>query len=363
MVDPENQSKSGFGMFADELPLSPSPFDYTPDSAIARKRRDGFSCAHDKPDSPPCGRANCSACKKVFRDNVGPQILRHTAHGQWGRIHLVDPTLLLSDADLDAMTVADFDRIRKSMQDKMRKAFTSNGLVPPDVIGEFEFSRETIKENGREVHHMWAPHIHGVIEISQGKERLQAALNSRFWSDRSTPRPALIDLIGNQEKWISYFMKDPRDLHQRIHFRWAERLNRRRDGVLPVPSRPKASAKRRNPEPKKRSMSGQQAEPLMRLLSRIPVQKLVIMLGYQFQGSFMDGRILKIDPKGRSSGSSAPPLGDVDNTHQRGPTDQMDEVDPYAHTSEGFRRFLEFRNLLSRLAKGLSKRRPLPKKK
>lgn len=100
-------------MFADELPLGPSPFDYHPTPWVERNRRRGFSCARDTPDNLPCGCADCSACKKVFRDNTGPQILWHTAHRQWGALSLIDPTLRFTDADLERKTVDEFDALKK----------------------------------------------------------------------------------------------------------------------------------------------------------------------------------------------------------------------------------------------------------
>lgn len=239
------------------------------------------------------------------------------------------------------------------MQDKLRAAFLAKGLAPPDMITDFEFSRETIVENGIEVGHWWAPHVHGDIDISQGRERLQAALNSKFWVDRSTPQPALIETITDHAGWISYFLKDPRDLYRRVHFRWTGKPVRRRDGIPPVPPRSRAPSKRRNPVPKKQPMTEKQALPLMRLLARIPVQKTLLLLGFQFQGDFMTGRLLKWPPNRPHQGRTPTPHGDVNNSSEQGPTDQMDEVETHTHTSvpdPDFRlRLIESRARIERL--------------
>lgn len=322
-----------FGMFADDLPLAPSPYDWRPPFSMLARRRRGFSCARDTPDNPPCGQTYCSACTKVFRDNLGPQVQQELASGKWAALSFIDPTIRLTSQQLATLNLDDLARLNRRLRDRVRVVFKDNGLSAPKIIAALDFSRETFKEDGVETGHWWSPHIHGVIEVSEGAKKIQDALNDSFRSNEKVgqPPPAEIKAVTNAAGWIGYMLKDPRDIYRRVHLAWTKRPRKRRE-TSPKRSSSNQPAHPPKSQTRKQPMSPQEAAPLMAVLSGIPVQNRLFLMGYQFQGGFMDGRLMPWPPSTAHQGATATTPGDVNSSSEQGHTDQMDEVEHHTHT-------------------------------
>ena len=193
-------------MFADELPLAFTAYDWTPPTSMLARRRRGFSCARDTPDDAPCGKTHCSACTKVFRDNLGPQVQQELASGKWAAISFIDPTIRLTSRELAALNSDEVARLNRRLRDRVRVVFKENGLSAPKIIAALDFSRETFKEDGVETRHWWSPHIHGFVEVSAGSKKIQDALNDSFRSNETWGQapPAEIKPITDAAGWIGY---------------------------------------------------------------------------------------------------------------------------------------------------------------
>lgn len=338
-------------MFADELPLGPTEYDWVP-TPTWRNRRRGDNCSRDAPEDHACERMGCSACTKVLRDNVGPQTEAELKRGNWKALTLVDPAIRLSDQELANMDQAEFDKMIDGIRDKARRILKFLGISNPRIIGAVDISRETEKLNGREINHWFSPHIHACIETAGSDgSAIQAALNRAFQVRGPMNPPAEVRDIKLAPGWIGYFLKDPRDMYRRVRLDWSQRpSNRVITKKQSFSSSP--STMPRRPPAIKQSMSEREAVPLIEFLSRMPVNRRLFLVGYQYQGRFHDGRLIRTNyglkagslsntlPQ-RSPGSRADYRGDVNNPFEQGHNDQLNEVETHKETSGQYRAYLQ----------------------